>query len=321
MEGKINNIIVNKLSCNTLTNQENKILEEWLLLDENSVIYNDLARIWNATGAIHYNANANVDDEWKKFKKLTHKSSKNKVRKLYYSVSSIAASVIIALGIFLALNNQTITYQYSQNENHFVLPDNSEVWLNKNTSLTLSQKFGKKDRSTELEGEAFFEVEKSDLPFIVETKNGTSVKVVGTSFNLNSYEQINAVHLQVITGTVEFGNKRDNKVAIVEKGNEAIYYKESKKLLKAKLKNKNKLSWRTGQFSFNNDPISDVVNLLGKYLSMEIEVPNTAQELHYSGKFDNPTAYDVAVILSKAFGYDYILTSEKLTFQIIQTAN
>lgn len=322
VKGKINNIIVNKLSGNKLTNQEQEILESWLLLDGNSVVYNDLSKVWSASGAIEYKAEINVDNEWERFKKLTqNKQHKTKVRKLYYTVSSIAASIIIAIGIFISLNNQTITYQYSENQNHFVLPDNSEVWLNKNTSLTLSKNFGEKERSTELNGEAFFEIEKSDIPFIVKAGNGTSVKVLGTSFNLNCYKQINAVQLQVITGAVEFGNKSHNKIVLVEKGNEAVYFKESNKLLKAKLKNKNKLSWRTGKFSFNNDPISEVANLLGKYLSMEIELPNKGQDLHYSGKFDQPSAYDVAIIISKALGYDYVLTADKLTFQEKKTAN
>ncbi len=74
------------------------------------------------------------------------------------------------------------------------------------------------------------------------------------------------------------------------------------------------MSWHTGELNFNNEPLLQVVNILEEYLFIEIVVPKSAQKLHYSGKFNSPSANDVAEVLAKALGYNYTLTDKKLTF-------
>lgn len=314
VEDQIYNIIVRKLSGESLSDQDQQMLESWLLTDGNYNIFTDLSKVWSSSGNINFQTNVNVDSQWEIFKKEVSPIKKNNVRRLFATVSSIAASILIIVGVFVILNNQTVVYKYSSNQNHFTLPDNSEVWLNKNTSIEFSKNFGKKARTIKLDGEAFFEVTKNKIPFVVNTNSTASVKVLGTSFNLKSYAADNTVQLQVISGVVEFGELNENKSAIVKKGNESVYTKDSNKLTTAKFTNSNKISWRTGEFSFDNSPVSEVVELLEDYLSVKIIMPNSAINLHYSGKFNKPSANDVAIILSKAFGFEYQLQNKKIVF-------
>ena len=51
---------------------------------------------------------------------------------------------------------------------HIVLPDGSKVWVNAGSTLTYPSIFGE-ERRVKLNGEAFFEVAKGTLPFIVST--------------------------------------------------------------------------------------------------------------------------------------------------------
>src|SRR5690606_24206533 len=71
------------------------------------------------------------------------------------------------------------------------LPDGSKVWLNAGSTLTYPSRFNAEERVVSLEGEAYFEVRKSQtpaggMPFRVFTK-GQTIEVLGTVFNVSAY--------------------------------------------------------------------------------------------------------------------------------------
>ena len=68
---------------------------------------------------------------------------------------------------------------------HIVLPDGSKVWVNAGSTLTYPSIFGE-ERRVKLNGEAFFEVAKGTLPFIVSTGK-VDIKALGTQFNVFNY--------------------------------------------------------------------------------------------------------------------------------------
>ena len=72
---------------------------------------------------------------------------------------------------------------------HLVLPDGSKVWLNAASSIKYPTVFLGKERVVEIDGEAYFEIAKNaTAPFKVKVDGETEVEVLGTSFNINSYE-------------------------------------------------------------------------------------------------------------------------------------
>src|SRR5690606_205335 len=79
-----------------------------------------------------------------------------------------------------------------------VLPDQSVVWLNANTQLRYSAQAFAQHRELFIDhGEAFFEITKnSENPFVVHAE-ALSTKVLGTSFNVKSYPELEYVSVQV----------------------------------------------------------------------------------------------------------------------------
>ena len=70
-----------------------------------------------------------------------------------------------------------------------VLSDGTKIWLNADSRLKYPVKFAGNTREVELEGEAYFEVEKSlNIPFVIKTKQ-YNVEVLGTHFNIGAYKQ------------------------------------------------------------------------------------------------------------------------------------
>lgn len=116
--------------------------------------------------------------------------------KKWYAVAAVASGFLLMTAFvwFLLLSPATTTYQTAYGETKsIILPDNSVVTLNANSSLLVQNDFGKQ-REVWLEGEAFFEVEKTKsedeeayIKFIVHTGR-LEVEVLGTSFNVQDRE-------------------------------------------------------------------------------------------------------------------------------------
>jgi transmembrane sensor len=84
-----------------------------------------------------------------------------------------------------------------------VLPDGSQVWVNASSRLTYDQQFGRSHRNIQLDGEAYFIVEKNkDLPFVIQTQN-VSITVTGTIFNVRAYDNENRTETALVEGSVQ----------------------------------------------------------------------------------------------------------------------
>ena len=84
-----------------------------------------------------------------------------------------------------------------------ILPDGTEVKLNSQTRVRFPVHFDKNTRQVELEGEAFFDVVKSDaIPFVVIT-GGMKITVYGTAFNVCAYRDDDFIQTTLVQGSVE----------------------------------------------------------------------------------------------------------------------
>ena len=82
------------------------------------------------------------------------------------------------------------------------LPDQTEIVLNRYSSLTYPERFRGKDRKVQLQGEAYFEVSKDAAhPFKVET-GAIIVQVLGTHFNVEAYPEDTQVKTTLLEGSV-----------------------------------------------------------------------------------------------------------------------
>ena len=104
-----------------------------------------------------------------------------------------------------------------------ILPDSSIVTLNSGTTLTYPLSFGNKTREVYLNGEAFFEIHKDrEHPFIIHTKK-MNVKVLGTVFNVKSYDNAAQSETSLIEGSIE--------VTLNERKADRIILKPKEKLI------------------------------------------------------------------------------------------
>lgn len=108
-----------------------------------------------------------------------------------------------------------------------LLPDSTLIWLNANSSLVVEAGFGQHNRQVQLEGEAFFEVGKDAAhPFIISTGE-VNVKVLGTSFNIQSYDNLSELKVEVSSGKVQVSDDH-SPLAVLTPGQGLTYNRGSK---------------------------------------------------------------------------------------------
>ena len=98
-------------------------------------------------------------------------------------------------------------------EKSVLLSDGTEVILNSESELTYSRNYNKNNRSVHLIGEAYFSVQKGNIPFNVLTPHG-KISVLGTSFNIRA--RIDGFEVGVNDGEVQVSN--ENSLLNLSKG-------------------------------------------------------------------------------------------------------
>lgn len=200
-----------------------------------------------------------------------------------------------------------------------ILPDGSSVLLNRHSSLSYPKRFKSDNREVQLTGEAYFEVSKDQKhPFIVQTEH-INVQVLGTHFNVDAYRNNPEVKTTLLTGSVAVSNK-SKSVRVILKPNEiAIYNKVEEKLTRKVLENvEDEISWRQGEFIFDDLPLQEIARELSNSFGATIHIADTAlQNYRITARFRN--GEDLATILSVLHNAGYFDYSQN-NKQIIITA-
>ncbi|UII19350.1 FecR family protein [Fulvivirga ligni] len=231
---------------------------------------------------------------------------------------AVAASIIIAAVItFINLDKSTevieapaISQVVKQNpvgqKSKVSLPDGSKVWLNSDSRISYPSEF-QDERIIQLEGEAFFEVVKDpSKPFRVNA-GGVITTALGTSFNINAFNENESIDVMLVTGKVTVANEDNaNELLYISPGEQATYLKAEHSLKKSRY-NLHDLLWKDGIISFEKADFNTIKLTLERWYGIKINSQNNSRRLSYTGDFDNQSLE--RVLERMAF-------SERFTFQI-----
>ncbi len=261
-----------------------------------------LSRLWKRRD-IHVK-DFNAAKAWESMGLEAKKPRKTKIIYLRHGFLKLAAAVAIFLmgmaAVYyfrvLAPSREIISMQTSHLERgkNIVLADGTMVWLNSDAYISYPRKFYGGTRTTDLRGEAFFQVKKDPAhPFVIKTKN-TTIEVRGTSFNVRS--STNMTEVTVKTGKVKVRNILTGKEIMITRGYSART--ENDKLLKFRTTNPNYLSWKTGYFKFDNVPIEQVVKDLNTYYAKKVVIDRKKPvACNLTAQFDDISLQDILKII------------------------
>ncbi|MGY5352156.1 FecR family protein [Wenyingzhuangia sp. IMCC45533] len=156
--------------------------------DEKNIDNNELKKIAHYTSHIK-TPNIDIDLEWKKFDNLKKQQIKPKeILSIRFFMKFAAAILLFVIPTvtYVYFFQQTTIVSNSTINTAYQLPDDSKVYLNRNSEIAYSKFNWKNNREIQLKGEAFFEVEKGKK-FSVTSSSG-KVTVLGTKFNIKDHK-------------------------------------------------------------------------------------------------------------------------------------
>jgi transmembrane sensor len=187
----------------------------------------------------------------------------------------------------------------------FTLPDGTIGWLNSNSSLKYNGNFSL-DRQVTLNGEAFFDVFKDKKrPFIVNT-NEAFVRVLGTRFNIASYEDERDVEVVLEEGSLIFNAKKINKTYKMAPNDLVSYDKTAKDFSTRTVHPQKYISWTEGRLEFRNDPMDVISRRLERWYNIDIELNvNLKDDPRLRATFVNEGFEEVLDLLKRSLPIDF----------------
>jgi len=170
------------------------------------------------------------------------------------------------------------------------LPDGSHVWLNASSSIRYPTSFTGKDRTVEITGEAYFEVAHDALhPFHVKV-SGMDVQVLGTHFNINSYQDEGGTKTTLLEGKVKIINS--SGVVLLKPGQQAQATTGQLRVVND-VDLETAVAWKNGYFNFKKESIQIIMRQLSRWYDVNIEYKDSINKKFYA---EIPRSSNVSVV-------------------------
>lgn len=196
------------------------------------------------------------------------------------------------------------------------LPDGSEVKLNAESEITFCNNYQENKRMLQLKGEAVFKVAKNKkMPFVVATEY-LDVEVLGTTFNVKTYESDNLHEVALVEGSVKLSTRfNDTEKSIYLQPNQKAVFDKSTGTLSVKpFEAESELAWTKGIMVFHGRSLLEINHELERKFGVDIRMnyPEIEKDL-FTGTFDNNSIEDVLDILRIHYGFDYRINQKTVT--------
>ena len=307
--------------------EEEKQLQLWRAqLPENGKYYDDLKKVFelstNHLTQTKHEMDVNVNQEWERFVSTIEKKeapvrtlvSENQTRPWLRIAATLL--LIVASGFvinYFVFRNTDVKFQTSDITQSVILPDGSTIILNKHSELSYASSFGETNRVVTLKGEAFFEIERdTQKPFVINIGNA-EVEVLGTSFNVQGYNDRKEIEVTVQTGLVKFSVPEVNKEVKLEAGQKGIYSKASKGLKSDANPDINFLAWNTRKLVFTENDLQTVIETLNRTYQVNITLPESIPaSCVVTVTFDHQSLESVLNVLKTTLNLEYRMNGNQV---------
>ena len=245
------------------------------------------------------------------------------LRPLAMKVLRIAAVFVLAFGLSYILiqtlqkenvEMQTV-YVPAGQRSQVTLADGTTVWVNGRSTLTFPSQFDSRTRRVELDGEAYFDVQKDpEKQFIVSTAHQSAIKVLGTKFNVKAYKESEEITTTLIEGKVHFEFNyvgRKPQYITMAPGQKLVYYPRNGRTELYTTSGEGELAWKDGVIVFKQSSLQDALEILADRYDVEFIVrKNVPDDDLFTGTF---TSRSLEQILN------YIEASSKIRWRYLNS--
>lgn len=351
-------LIVKNLK-NEISEPEKKKLFEWIYLDpQNEKLFYRLKDIWETSNYRQVTDKASTQEEWEKLSRLIIQmksgnlfDNKIKVRRLYRTLQLAAIVLVTFLAGFLIQKYlpekpeyTTVKVPYGA-KSEVELPDGSKIWINSGSSLKYPARPDDKEVFIYLKGEAFFDIVKNEKRKLNVKTSTINVQVLGTAFNVKSYDDDDLVETTLVRGRISITGKVGNKtikpillkpnqqmrlikgkqeVMIGDlkekaesqriKGNEqAIPIHEPGMQISGEVDLETVTCWKDNRMVFKSESLSELARKMERWYNVEIIIEDEGlKESKYTGVFEKETIEQAMNALSLSLPFTYRIEKNEI---------
>lgn len=232
------------------------------------------------------------------------------------AVVAASLAVLISGGYFIIsdmignrVEKQLATYEHivaaPGQIREITLPDGTEVTLNVASSLKYNARYGKESREVWLDGEAFFDVESNEeCPFSIHS-GMLDVNVTGTSFNVCAYNDNPMTTVTVKSGKVGVVYGDDDIRMNLRADEEIVINTDDSSVSRNTVNAMDALKWMRGSLIFRQNTLPEVIRILRRHYSCDIELRDSTSSVRISGTHDNKSIESVLESICFSAGLHY----------------
>lgn len=323
---RLNADIVRKYLKGKFSLNDKCIVDEFFENDHySSELNNVLKDYWEETTIKEIEYNKKLDEILDKINhRILLQSSKSTHKfkilwQLYSRVAAVLLLPILLFSIYYYLNpiNKGITASWIEVHSpygartQFSLPDGSTGWLNGGSIIKYPVLFNS-ERKVTLNGEAYFDVVRNpDSPFTVEA-NQVKIKVLGTSFNVVSYDGDSISEVTVASGKVEVSSLGQILASKLLPSERLVMNRSKNRVFKSTVEIQNFISWKTGKLIFLNDNLDEVVRKISRFYNVDFEVKdNVNRDELFRAILEAESLEEVLRYMKLTMSIDYTIQERK----------
>lgn len=152
------------------------------------------------------------------------------------------------------------------------LSDNTIVKLNSESTLTFPIQFKGSERRLRLTGEAYLEVTRDTTRHFIVEAAGTTIAVLGTTFNVKAPGTDSEVQTTLVNGKVEIANGITTRV--IHPGEQAITLPGNAEIKVKEVDTNVVTAWVRDMFYFDEQPLEQIMEELSRWYEFKVVFEN-----------------------------------------------
>ena len=279
-----------------------------------------MQRIWEESAKIRLPEAPDTNDAWMRMEQLMDIQETESIQKvvakpitpalfikpkLVWAVAAALALTLISPILYNYYSTTAIVAERAEFKT-VTLADGSTVKLNAESKLTYKKGYGRDHRNVTLSGEAYFDVEKGETPFIVEF-GSAAVEVLGTQFNIHT--RGTDIGVSVLEGIVKVSGTEESQNVILLAGEKVGFSKNSNPGLPEKIEHNKYPGWIYNRLILESTNLKTVCKEIERKFDVKIEFASAdlaniiVTGVIEAGNF-NPVMETLATLAQRSFKFE-----------------
>jgi ferric-dicitrate binding protein FerR (iron transport regulator) len=243
------------------------------------------------------------------YSRIMQRVRKKRIRRICFRAAAVLLPFLLVGSIFFQLNSRVNLLGGADYEEvyipkgervQFMFQDGSKAYINADSRIRYPKQFGLLDRKIFLEGEAYFVVSaNASRPFVVEMEK-TSIRVLGTSFNVAAYPDEDFIRVSLDEGRINMisAAKKNN---YLNPGEKIIYNKHTDSCTIIRAADTQSVSlWKNDVITFRDASLQEVIKVLNRWYNVPFVVDDPrAHTYSYTFTSENTLLEKVLLDLEK----------------------